>query len=253
MTLDEYIDRIDGFLALKASEQIPYFGYFLTNYQGMTSFGTKEIDACFAQLSLPAYSGISTYLSREKQAKRLLKNKSGGYTLSKIEADKIASKIGEVKIKNPSTDLFPLEVLEGARTYIIRTARQAIVCYDYQQYDACLVMIRRLLETLIIELFERHNINERIKDANGNYQFCGDLIDKLLSEKKTWTIGRNSKQALPEIKAKGDLSAHNRLYNATKSDVDSIKLGLRIFLEELMHLIDYEQWNKERKTMKTEE
>jgi hypothetical protein len=249
MTLEDYIERIDGFLSLKPSEQIPYLGYFLIVHQGLSSFGAKDIDSCFIQLHLPSYSNISAFLSKEKHAKRALKNKSGGYTLSKIISDEIEANIGEVKVKNPSTDLFPLELLDNTRVYLIKTAKQAILCYDYQLYDACLVMIRRLLETLIIELFERHNIKDQIQDANGNYLFCADLIDKLLSEKKKWTIGRNSVKVLPEIKLKGDLSAHNRRFNATKSDIDAIKSGLRIIVEELIHLIDYEQWNKERKVV----
>lgn len=249
MTLEEYIDRIDGFLEIKSSEQITYFGYFLITYRGLPSFTAKDIDNCFTQLHLPAYSNISAYLSKEKQAKRLLKNKRGnGYNLSKIISDRIAANIGEVQVKKPSTNLFPLELLDGTRTYLIRTAKQAILCYDYQIYDACLVMIRRLIETLIIELFERHSIKEQVQDANGNYFFCAELIDKLLSEKKIWTIGRNSIKALPDIKSKGDLSAHNRRFNATKADVDSIKSGLRVVVEELVHLIDYEQWNKDQKT-----
>ena len=32
MTIEEYINRIEGFLSLKSSEQIPYLGYYLTNY-----------------------------------------------------------------------------------------------------------------------------------------------------------------------------------------------------------------------------
>lgn len=248
MSLDEYIERIDAFLSLKASEQIPYFGYFLMTYQGKVSFVAKDIEACFSQSNLPAYSNITAYLSKERQAKRLLKNKEGGYTLSKITTDQIAAKIGEVKVKTPSANLFPLELLEGTRSYLQNTAKQAVLCYDYQMYDACLVMVRRLIETLIIELFERHGIKERIQDAKGNYMFCADLIDNLLTEKKIWAIGRNSKNALPEIKAKGDQSAHNRRFNARKSDVDSIQSGLRIVIEELVHLIDYEQWNKDRKT-----
>ena len=32
MTLEEFIDRIDGFVDKKASEQIPYLGYFLVTY-----------------------------------------------------------------------------------------------------------------------------------------------------------------------------------------------------------------------------
>lgn len=101
-------------------------------------------------------------------------------------------------------------------------------------------MIRRLIEILIIELFESHNIKERIYDKNDNYLFCGELIDQLLAEKKLWTIGRNSIQELPKIKKLGDLCAHNRRFNAKKSDIDSIKLGIRIVLEELILLVNYE-------------
>ena len=79
MTIEEYVERIDGFLLLKPSEQISYFGYFLTVYQGVSSFGAKDIDACFTKLHLPPYTNISAFLSKEKQAKRVLKNKNGGW------------------------------------------------------------------------------------------------------------------------------------------------------------------------------
>ncbi len=247
MTIEEYINRIEGFLSLKSSEQIPYLGYYLTNYQNKESFTAKSIEDCFISLQLPPYSNISAYLSKEKKSKHMIAHRNGGYRLTKsVEAD-ISSRIGEVKVNEPSDNYFPLELLDGTRSYLIKTARQAILCYDYQLYDACLVMTRRLVETLIIEVFERYDIKDRIKDAKGNYFFCSDLIDSLMAEKSLWTIGRNSIKALPDIKAKGDLSAHNRRFNATKSDVDSIKSGLRIVVEELVHLINYEQWNKENK------
>lgn len=239
MTLEEYIDRINGFVDKKPSEQILFFAYYLTAYQGKPSFGAKDVAGCFEQLHLPAYSNISAYLSKEKDAKRLLKQKKG-YVLSKKTYDNIADSIGEIKVKEPSSSLFPLELFDNTRDYLKKTAKQAILCYDYQLYDGCLVMLRRLIETLIIELFEYNKIKERITDSNNNYYFCGDLIDQLLAEKQLWTIGRNSVQELPKIKKMGDLSAHNRRFNAKKSDIDSIKLGLRIVLEELVHLVNYE-------------
>ena len=247
MTISEYINRIDGFIELKSSEQIPYFAYYLQNYQNAESFSAKNIEDCFREIHLPPYSNISSYLSKEKKAKRMLAHKNGGYILTHTIEARISDCIGEIKANELSNNYFPIELLEGTRSYLIKTARQAIQCYDYQFYDACLVMTRRLIETLIIELYERYNIKNEIQDANGNYLFCADLIDKLVSEKIKWTIGRNSVKALPDIKAKGDLSAHNRRFNATKSDVDSIKLGLRIVVEELVHLINYEQWNQELK------
>jgi hypothetical protein len=240
MTLEEFIDRIDGFVDKKASEQIPYLGYFLVTYQGRVSFTAKDIEDCFSQIRLPAYSNISSYLSKEQKAKRLLKAKVG-YILSKKMSDSIANDIGEIRVKAPSDNLFPIDIFDNTRDYVKKTARQAILCYDYGLYDGCLVMIRRLIETLIIELFEHRELKERILDKNNNYLFCGDLIDNLLNEKKLWTIGRNAAQELPKIKKLGDLSAHNRRFNAKKSDIDSIKTGLRVVLEELVHLVNYEQ------------
>lgn len=247
MIIEEYVDRIEDFLLLKSSEQIPYLGYYLTHYQGKESFTAKNIEDCFNSLQLPPYSNISAYLSKERKSKRMLAHKNGGYKLAKLVENEISDRIGELKVNEPTDNYFPLELLSNTRSYITKTAKQAIQCYDYQFYDACLVMTRRLIETLIIELFERFKIKERILDKNGNYFFCSDLIDCLLSEKVLWTIGRNSVKALPDIKAKGDLCAHNRRFNATKSDVDTIKFGLRIVVEELVHLIDYEHWNKESK------
>lgn len=247
MTIEEYINRIEGFLLLKSSEQIPYLGYYLTNFQGKESFTAKNIEDCFISLQLPPYSNISAYLSKEKKSKRIMAHRNGGYRLTKLVETEISGRIGELKLNEPTDNYFPLELSHNTRSYLIKTAKQAIQCYDYQFYDACLVMTRRLIETLIIELFERHKIKEKIQDTNGNYFFCSDLINCLLSEKTLWTIGRNSVKALPDIKTKGDLCAHNRRFNATKSDVDSIKFGLRIVVEELVHLIDYEHWNKESK------
>lgn len=247
MTLEEFIIRIDNFLSLKSSEQIPYFGYYILKYKNKESFTAKEIEKCFIETHITPYSNISAYLSKEKKSKRMLSHKNGGYILTRSLENQISSTIGEVRVNKPSENLFPLELFDNTRTYLQKTAKQAVLCYDYQIYDACLVMIRRLIETLIIELYERFEIKEQIQDTRGNYLFCSDLIDKLLSEKKLWTIGRNSVKALPDIKTKGDLSAHNRRFNATKTDIDAIKVGLRVVLEELIHLINYEQWNASKR------
>ena len=239
MSIKSYIAQIDNFANIPASEAIPYFGYYLTKFEGKDSFQARDIEACFNLLKIPPYSNISAYLSKSIKKKTFVKNKQGGYNLSLAETKRIAEIINAPREVTPSKDFFPLELFDGTRDYLKKTARQAIICYNYGAYDACLVMIRRLIETLIIELFEKRDIADRIKNSQGNYMFCGDLIDEMLKEKKLWTIGRNTVQALPAIKTKGDLSAHNIRFNAKKSDIDQLKDGLRITIEELIHLIDY--------------
>lgn len=239
MDIDVFVARIENFTEITASEAIPFFGYYLTKIKNNTSFTAKDIEECFIALSIPKYSNISSYLSKAVKKKTFVKNKQGGYNISLAETRRIDEILNIPRKTVPSSNLFPLELFDGTRDYLRKTARQAILCYDIEAYDACLVMARRILETLIIELFEKKGISDRIKNDNRYYMFCGDLIDELLKEKVLWTIGRNTVQALPSIKTKGDLSAHNRRFNAKKSDIDQLKDGLRITIEELIHLIDY--------------
>lgn len=236
MTLEEFIDGIDGFLEKKPSEQIPYICYYLTVEQGAASFTAKDIEACFDALHLPAYSNISAYLSAQKKGKRFLKCKTGGYVLARTTSDAIASQVGKVKQRTPSSALFPADLFEHVRPYLQKTASEAALCYDYNLCNACLVMARKLLESLIIEVFEQHSVQERILTPAGNFLYCEALIDKLLEEKRLWKMSRNASAALPRIKKLGDQAAHNRHFNARKSDIDEIKDGLRLVLEELTHL-----------------
>lgn len=236
MTLEEYIERIEGFLDKKPSEQIPFFAYFLCQIEGKASFTAGDISHCFDELQLPGYSNVSAYVSAQKKAKRFLKKNEGGYVLSRTERDKIALQIGDKPKKAPSSALFPLSIFADSRPYILKTAEEAILCYDSGVYNACLVMIRKLIETLIIEVFKRHNVQTRIMTSNGNYLYCESLMDKLKEERNLWKISRNTAKALQDIKSKGDTSAHNSLFNAQKSDVDNIKTGLRIALEELCQI-----------------
>ena len=246
MSLVEFIKRIPDFSKMTPGYKIPYFAYFLVEISGVESFTTTDIQNCFKEIKVAPYSNISSYLTYYAKRKVFLKTRRG-YVLERNHIDKISAEIGEIQISEPSDMLFPLSLFECTRTYLRNIARQAILCYDYGFYDASLVMIRKLLETLIIELYERHKISDRIKNTqSNNFYFLSELIPILLKEESLWNISRNARKALPDIKEMGDMSAHNRRYNAQQSDIDKISKGLRIVVEELIHFIDYPNWNKEK-------
>jgi hypothetical protein len=96
-------------------------------------------------------------------------------------------------------------------------------------------MIRRLIETLIIEAFEQHGIAERIKNAQGDFQQLSDLITKALAE-KDWNLGRSAKRALPRLKEVGHQSAHSRRFIAERPDIDKLMDDLRTVVQELIYL-----------------
>src|SRR5262249_28225581 len=101
--------------------------------------------------------------------------------------------------------------------------------------DACAVMMRRLVETLIIEVFEAHSIAGRIKVPSGDCLRLSALIDRTLTD-TTWHLGRNAKQALRRLKDVGDQSAHSRRFNAVRADIDKLAHDMRVVVQEPLSL-----------------
>lgn len=129
----------------------------------------------------------------------------------------------------------PFILLRNTRGYLERITHQINGSYSNGWYDACAVMVRRLVETLIIEAFEKHGISANIKNTTGDFYYLADLISKTLSE-TAWNLSRNTKQALPKLKDIGDKSAHSRRFNAVRNDIDKIIPDLRVVIQELVYL-----------------
>ena len=132
-------------------------------------------------------------------------------------------------------DVIYMSLVRNTRGYIEKIAHQANGCYASGWYDACAVMIPRLVETLIIEVYETHHIEAKIKDAQGNYFFLRDLVVALLAE-PSWTLGRNVRSVLPKLKDLGDKAAHNRRWNTPRQDLEKLIPHLRDSTQELIAL-----------------
>ncbi|GES46553.1 hypothetical protein FBZ98_101544 [Rhizobium sp. ERR 922] len=128
-----------------------------------------------------------------------------------------------------------ISLVRGTRGYIERIANQVNGAYENGWYDAAAVMLRRLMETLIIEVFEKYSIADRIKNPAGDFFFLRDLITSTLNE-TAWNLSRNTKQALPKLKDVGDKSAHSRRYLAHRTDLDQLLPDIRMVVQELLFL-----------------
>ena len=126
-------------------------------------------------------------------------------------------------------------LVRGTRGYIEKLVHQINGTYENGWYDACAVMIRRLVETLIIEVYEFYSISASIKNNQGDFLYLGDLISAALSE-SAWTLGRNAKKSLKKLKEIGDKSAHSRRFNAQRQDIDKVSGDLREAVQELIYL-----------------
>jgi hypothetical protein len=124
--------------------------------------------------------------------------------------------LGNLKSLEPSEaseELFSMEFVRETKHYIKFLAEQANDCYRHGWYDACAVILRRLIEILIIECFEKKKIEHVIKDKDGNYYMLEALIKKFRNE-TAWQVGRNLRnnfEKLDGLKKVGDMGAHGKL------------------------------------------
>src|SRR6266849_5892865 len=70
----------------------------------------------------------------------------------------------------------PQEVWDETRGYIEKVCLQLNGCFQFQFYDAASVLVRRLIETLIIECYEHLKRESEIKGSDGNYLMLRDLV-----------------------------------------------------------------------------
>ena len=136
-----------------------------------------------------------------------------------------------------SDSIVPLSVVRDSRVYIERIVYQVNGCYDSGWYDACAVMIRRLIETLLIETFENAGISEKIKSTSGDFLPLTDIISVAVGE-ESLNLGRGVRRALPRLKNLGDKSAHSRRFNAHQRDLDQLATDVRDTVQELLYVSD---------------
>lgn len=133
--------------------------------------------------------------------------------------------------------IFPLVTLtETGRGYLVSVGRQVNGAFASNWFDACAVMMRRLLESSIIEAFEGNGIDQKIKDpASGDFLQLSGLIDASLKE-QSWNLPRGVRTHLKDLRDLGHRSAHNRYYLAKKTDIDRLSGYFRESVETFLHL-----------------
>lgn len=133
-------------------------------------------------------------------------------------------------------ELFPLVLLEQTkRGYLVAIGRQMNGCFGAGWYDASAVMMRRLLETSIIEAFEGRGIAAKIKNAKGDFFQLTELLDTALAE-PSWNLSRNTRRVAPGLRDLGHMSAHGRYFHAQRADIEKNRAECRIVIEEFLRL-----------------
>jgi len=182
----------------------------------------------------------STTLAKQIRETKLASENSAGFSLRPGSRNGIRGWLptdieGMQPPMDHATGYLPEAVWIGTRGYIESVCRQLNGCFRAAYYDAALVMLRRLLETLVIEAYEKLNRQSEIKDTSNNYHMFGKLVDRATGNPGL-NVGRNTKNALEAVKALGDRSAHDRRFNACAADLTKIQHDVRSGIQDLIQL-----------------
>lgn len=146
--------------------------------------------------------------------------------------DKYLPLIGKPRPNN-SPSILPDEIFEGvSRSYLLKLVKQINGSYNMGHYDACAVISRRLMESLIIETFISKGIAESIKEGSG-FVMLEKLISRISSAKQI-NLARNSAKMMSILKNIGDTAAHDRNYITQKVDIDNAAQNIRKIISELL-------------------
>lgn len=110
-------------------------------------------------------------------------------------------------------------------------------CYAYEFRDAALVMLRKLVESLIIDGYQRAGRVQEIKDAKGNFLGFGDLAG-LAKSGALFRLGRDSRATIDDVQKQGHNAAHNPGFHAQPSHLENLRTGVGILLQELLRQLE---------------
>ncbi len=151
----------------------------------------------------------------------------------------LTSKYGSLlNIKDVDTtpSVIPIDFVQGTRPHLEQLVKEINGAYNYQFYNASAVLIRRLLESLIIEVFIHKTLVHEIR-VNNAFLMLDKLISKICHQQQI-VLGRNMPKSMEAIKSLGDTAAHDRTYLTVQSDIDDLKQQIRRTIKELLVLAD---------------
>lgn len=219
-------------------EKVRLIAYFQHKTAGKREFGLEDIRSWFENLHLHA-PNIYRLKERIEKSKSFVRGSSIGlWKLHAIDLDElqgqfpgIASHSEEIE----STDcILPCSLYENTRGFIELLSRQINASYEYNIFDGCAVLMRRLVEILLILSYEHNHIDSEIQDGNGQYL----PLERIIANAKnhsTLRLARDSKVMLDELRNLGNFAAHKIYFNCRRPDLQRVISNYRATVEELLY------------------
>ncbi|MBT2336469.1 DUF4145 domain-containing protein [Variovorax paradoxus] len=204
----------------------------------MTQFGMLNVKSWFSTANYHAPNLSRLQKNIEKSRSFVNGTMKGMWKLHAVDLDALQAEYPGLLSTSEeivSTDtILPLPVYDKSRGFIESLAKQINASYEYNIFDGCAVLMRRLIEVLLILSYEHNGIEAEIHDTNGHYAMLERIIAHAKNQQKL-KLSRDCKSLLDEIRPIGNFAAHKIYYNTRRSDLQRITGSYRAAVEELLY------------------
>jgi hypothetical protein len=219
-------------------ERIASLAFYLSENKGQPEFAATDLSAIMVGLGFakPNTSRLKTNIQKSRNFVRGITKDTFRLSLATREAlSKQYPDLSESEEVVSDDSLLP-EVLfdEARRPYLKKIAQQINSSYENNLFDACALMMRRLLEILLIHAFQNLTTEDEIKDQDGDYVNLKTLVNKAKSSKQI-SLSNSVRKSIDDFRELGNLSAHRVTYNCRRDDIRKIRLEYRALIEELLY------------------
>lgn len=183
----------------------------------------------------PNVTRLANGLSKSKYAVKGRRKKS--YQLNVRYISELDEKYGAIlKLRKLDIEdkVIPLDWVDGTRAYLEKLVHQINGTYQFGFYASCAVLSRRLMESLIVEVYVSRGRHQEIQ-TNGVFNSLDRLISYLTTDNSI-PLGRAMPGTMRDVKELGDMAAHDRTYITRDYDIDDIKVRLCRMISELLVL-----------------
>jgi len=164
-------------------------------------------------------------------------SRKGAYKLDlrrKSSLDEKYRDLLNIKVVEVTGSVLNPDLVENTRGYLERLVHQINGTYDFGFYDGTAVLSRRLMESLLIEVYIYEKRTEEIKKDGAFFQL--ERLIAYVRQDTALTLGRNTAKTMTEVKQLGDTAAHDRVYTTQKADIDDARPKFRRLIQELLAL-----------------
>jgi len=219
-------------------DKVTFLAYFLHQNNDEPEFTVSDVSSIIFALGFAKPNQGRLKNNIAKSSSFIKGSKQGLFKLSAKKLSELRSVIPDISESEDviSDDSILPEILlkETNRPYLIRLAQQINSAYENNLFDACSLMMRRLLEVLLIHCFESAGIDDAVKDDDGNFKNLKTLINMAISRVEI-NISNDVKKDIDKFRELGNLSAHRVKYNCRRDDIRVVRLDYRAVIEELLY------------------